>query len=147
YLAKLKATQAAQPAPVAVIPGTKLQAPAPAAKVAAVRAVADRVLKARAFEHAKGDATAAEATEAAKAIEEVGTAVEQGLDKEGRSSRLKKVRYAAADRVADANDDVVLATEAVTQARSTSNYDAEDLDEPLRELRQSLRNLARIVAR
>src|SRR3954468_16987708 len=147
YLSEVKVTQAAPPAPAAVIPGTKLQAPAPAAKVAAVRAVADRVLKARAVEQAKGDATAAEATKAAKAIEEIDAAVEHGLDKEGRSSRLKKVRYAAADRLTDANDDLVLATEAVTQARSTSNYDAEDLDEPLRELRQNLRNLARIVAR
>ena len=89
YLAKVQPAAAA-PAPAAVIPGTKLQAPAPAAKVAAVRAVADRVLKARAIEHANGGATAAEVTEATKAIEEIGDAVENGLDKEGRSQPLEE---------------------------------------------------------
>ena len=60
---------------------------------------------------------------------------------------MKKVRYAAADRLSDANDDLALALEAVTQARSTSNFDPEDIDEPIRDLRQNLRNLARLVAR
>jgi hypothetical protein len=147
YLAKVEPAATAAPAAAAVIPGTTLQAPAPAAKVAAVRAVADRVLKARAVGRANGGATAVEVTNASKAIQEVGDAVENGLDREGRSSRLKKVRYAAADRISDANDDLALAQEAVTQARATSNFDPEDLDEPIRDLRQNLRNLARLVAR
>ena len=81
YLAKVQQPAAAAPAAAAVIPGTNLQAPAPAAKVAAVRAVADRVLKARAVEHANGGANTAEVSEASKAIEEVGGAVESGLDR------------------------------------------------------------------
>ncbi len=133
--------------PAAKIPGTKLKVPAPAPKVAAVRAVADEVLRARAVQHADGGATSAEVMKASKTMEEVGTAVENGLDKEGRSSRLKKVRYAASDRVSEANDALALALEAVTQARSTSNFDLEDLDEPIRDLRQHLRTLARLVAR
>jgi hypothetical protein len=143
YLDKLGGEKPAA-RPPAVIPGTTIQAPAPAQKVAEVRAIADRVLKATAIAHAE-EATPDALEGAEKTLASVNNAVERGLVKEGRTNRLKRVKFASADRLSDANEAIAQALDAVSQARAASSFDPEDLDEPLRELRQNLRKLARLA--
>ena len=57
------------------------------------------------------------------------------------AARLTKKRLAAADRIADATEDLNLALYAVVDALQTSNFDAEDIDESLKEFRAALPGL------
>ena len=61
--------------------------------------------------------------------------------------RLVRRRFQAADRISDACDDLALAVEAVAEARSTNNFEPEDLDEILVTLKTNLAKLATIVLR
>jgi hypothetical protein len=144
YLSKLDGDASPQ-ARTAVIPGTTIEAPAPALKVAKVRAIADRVLKATAVAHATKEVAPDAVKGAHETLALVDGAVELGLNREERSHRLKRVKFAAADRLSDANDAVAQALDAVSQARAASSFEPEDFDEPLRELRQNLRKLARLA--
>jgi len=130
-----------------MIPGTKIPAQGSSPKVEALRAIVTEVLKARAIELAPS-AVSAEATKTAiDSLSTIGDELETGLDQAGRTGRLVKKRFAAVDRLSDANDDLQLTLDAVAEARATNTFNAEDLDEQLLDLREHLISLALMVAR
>jgi hypothetical protein len=128
------------------IPGTKITAAGPSQRVQALRALTTSVLQARAVEMAKG-ATPAAATAATASLRDIDTALDKALEQAGKQGRVIKRRFAPADRLTDANDDLDLCVLAVAQARATNNFDAGDLDEQLVTLKNTLIKLAQQVCR
>jgi hypothetical protein len=104
-------------------------------------------LKAKAAATAKGIDAPKSVGEATKLLGALDEAMGRGLEFAGKQARVVKRRFAAVDRLADACDSVDYAVEAVAQARSSSNFDPEDLDEVLVELKMRLEKLSSIVAR
>lgn len=135
------------PAPPVRIPGTSITAAAPSAKVEGLRALTTKILQAKAVELYPTAATPEALAEATRSLTTLDTALDSALDKAGKNSRVTKKRYAAAERISDATEDIELAAAAVSEARSTGNFDLNDLDEALSALRSSLGKLAQIVAR
>jgi hypothetical protein len=129
------------------IPGTKVVAKGPSADVQALKQFTTDVLRAKAIELSPGASTPTEAKEAGDQLREVRDAMERALDRAGRQGRILKKRLAAVDRISDAVDDVDLAIAAVAEARTTGNFEPEDLAEVLDGLRSSLTKLAQIVTR
>lgn len=129
------------------IPGLSIAVAGPSPKVRSLKALTDEVLKARVLEGRAEDVTPAEVAEAGQKLTKVREALDKALDQAGRSARLTKKRLAAADRIADATEDINLALHAVVDALQTSNFDAEDIDEPLRELNAALRKLSKAATR
>ena len=95
----------------------------------------------------KDDVETSAVTAAAERLATVARALDKALDQAGRSARLTKKRLAAADRISDATEDINLALDAVVGALQTNNFEAEDIDEPLRDLSAALRKLARSATR
>lgn len=113
----------------------------------AARAATDAVLRARAISKSSsvvGDDLVKKANETLSSAESL---VEQGLDREGRTARLKKRKFAPAERISDATEDIAEATSAVHEARSTNTFDPSDIDESLVSLRNALVRLADLMLR
>ena len=106
------------------------------------------MLRARAVVDASTTTAPAEGLARASArLSEVGSAIDKALDQAGKHGRVIKRRLAAAERLGDARDDLQLAAEAVAEARSTRNFDPDDIDDVLREIGDQLQTLAQLVAR
>lgn len=136
------------PTAVAVkIPGTSVSAAGPTPQVQALRVLTTSVLQAKSVELYPASATPEALAEANEALTAVDTALDSALEKAGKNSRVTKKRYAASERISDGTEDLDLAAAAVAEARSTGNFDLEDLDDALTALRSSLGKLAQIVAR
>ncbi len=133
------ATPASAPA---TIPGLQVTAHQVSPHVVQIRALADRVLQAKALAIAGVPNAQSEAT-----LDGVLDAVESALDASGKNQRLKKKRLAPAERLGDANDDLELCLDAVRGARATGEFQADELDDQLIEMRHHLRALASLVER
>jgi hypothetical protein len=129
------------------IPGTTLTVQGPDPELMALRQLTTNALQARAMAAAKGGATPLEVAKATNTLVTLDDSLVKALDHAGKQARVVKRRLAAADRVSDACDNLDFAIEAVAAARSTANFDPEDLDEILVTLRSKLEKLAMIVAR
>jgi hypothetical protein len=147
YMKAVLPEPAATPAVGLKIPGTSITTEAPSRKVEALRALTDQALKARAVELAPGAVTPAAFTEATKLVSGMTAALEKSLEQAGKNDRITKKRFAPADRISDAGDDLTLAVAAIADARSTGNFDADDLSDALLELKASIQQVARLVAR
>lgn len=135
------------PAPSLTIPGTKITVQGPTPDLLALRQLTNDALQARAMAAAKGGATPQEVTEASSKLLRLDDSLLKALDHAGKQARVVKRRLAAADRISDACDSIDFAVDAVAAARSTANFDPEDLDEILVSLRSKLAKLSMIVMR
>lgn len=135
----------AEPTPAVKIPGTSITAPAPSQRVEALKALTNEVLRARAVQLTPDAATPESLTRASAFIDTIDGALDGALTQAGKQGRLIKKRYAAVDRLADANDDLEHAQREVANARSTGNFDADDLDEALLMLKSNITKLAQRV--
>jgi hypothetical protein len=140
----LSATTAAAPVR---IPGTSIAAPAESDQVRALRALTTKVLQARAVTSAPLSATPSAITSAHSELKSVESALERGLELAGKDVRVRQRRLAAAERIADACDDLRSAVDAVAEARAANQFDADALDDSLVSLRETLSKLAIIIAR
>ena len=136
-----------EPAPAVKIPGTSIVAPGASAKVSALRDLTTTVLKARAVELGASTASPEDVSKAADSLRSIDTALDTALTQAGKTGRITKKRYAAADRLSDATEDIELALHAVSEARATGNFEVEDLDEVLSSLRVALTKLAQLATR
>lgn len=130
------------------IPGTSVRAAPLDARVLAMRGLADRALQAQAV--ASADSAAAdpgEVTSAADVVSRLRDSVDAALQSAGKSSLLRRRRFAPVDRLSDANEDLSLCLDAVADARATGSFAPEDLDDELVRLRQNLNRLARFMGR
>ena len=93
-----------------------------------LRAFTTKLLRAKAVEKAGDTVTTEEVAEAGASLHEVRTALDEALDKAGRTGRVLKKRFGPVERLSDANDDLLLCIEAVAEARATANFRPEDLD-------------------
>lgn len=141
---KLPATAPSSPL---MIPGTKIAVSGPDSELTALQQLTNEALQARSLTSAKDAATPAEIVGAAKTLSDLDESLIKALDHAGKQARVIKRRLAAADRISDACDNIDYAIEAVAGARSTSNFDPEDLDEVLVTLKSKLAKLAMIVSR
>jgi hypothetical protein len=148
YLKKIvpEAAGAAEPAK-RTIPGTSIPAPAPSAKVSTLRALTTNLLRAKAIEKAINTVTPSEVAEAGTALEKARTALDDALEKAGKTGRIIKKRFGSVERLSDANDDLQLCIEAVAEARATGNFRPEDLNDDLAILRANLVKLSQLVSR
>jgi hypothetical protein len=133
-------------APV-TIPGTSIKAPGPSQAVEKLRTLTTEVLRARSVELAPGEAPPALVTEVSASLGEVRSALDRALDQAGRSGRVVKRRFAPAERISDAAEDLALSVSAIAEARATGNFDSEDLDDALTGLRTQMVRLAQAAAR
>jgi len=147
YMKSSLPTPTTAPAAGVKIPGTSISTAAPSAKVEAFRALTDQALKARAVEMAPGAVTPAALTDAGDLVSSMKNTLGESLRKAGKDNLLTKKKFGPSDRVSDANEDLVLASTAISDARSTGNFDADDLSDALLELKANLRLMARVVAR
>jgi hypothetical protein len=129
------------------IPGTTIIPPSPTDRVQALRELTTSALKARAVMENGSNAAPAEVSEATAELQAIDDVLEPVLDQAGRDGRVRKRRFAPADRLSDANDDLKLVLEAVADARATGNFAADDLDDGLLTLKSSLERLAQQVER
>lgn len=136
----------AEAAASVTIPGTTISAAGPSAEVQQLRSLTTKALRARALTVA-GGATSAEKSEAQGVLNDLLGAVETGLERAGKQTRVQKKRFAAVDRLADAHDDLELALAAVADARSTNNLNPDDLDDALLDIAKDLQKLAQLVGR
>jgi hypothetical protein len=138
------------PAPVAAplrIPGTSITAPGPSPKVESLRSLTTKVLKARSAAITPTAVTPEGLSAATDSLKTVDAALEKALDQASRVGRVVKKKFAAVDRISDANEDLELAVAAVAEARSTGSFDPEDLDEALLTLKRTLAKLAQLATR
>ncbi len=129
------------------IPGTSVSVPGASPKVAAIRKVVDQVLQAKAVDRSAGVATPEAVASARATLNQLDQTLDKGLMQAGKDGRLTKKRFAPADRLADANEDLALTLAAVAEAQATSSFEVDDLEEALRDLRKHVTQLARQVAR
>ena len=138
---------AAAPSAGIKIPGTSIVADAPSQRVEALRSLTDQVLKARAVELAPGAVAPEVLTEATSTLGDMVAELDGALAQAGKQGRIIKKKFAAADRLADANEDLELAQAAIADARATGNFDPDDLDEALSAMRSNLGKIAVLIAR
>lgn len=129
------------------IPGTDIAAPPPTDRVQALGELTTTALRARAVSENRGSAAPAAVSEASATLQAIDAVLESVLDQAGRDGRVKKRRFAPADRLSDANEDLGLVLEAVAEARSTGNFAADDLDDGLLMLKAKLERLAQQVSK
>jgi hypothetical protein len=104
-------------------------------------------LRAKAVEKAGDRVTPSEIAEAGESLGKVRTALNDALEKAGKTGRLIKKRFGPVERLSDANDDLQLCIEAVAEARATANFRSEDLNDDLAVLRANLVKLSQLVSR
>jgi len=147
YMKSVLPSPSAEPAVGLKIPGTSITAAAPSQKVEALRALTNEALQARAVELAPGAVSAESLTKANASLRKLETALDGALTQAGKQGRVIKKRFAAADRLSDANEDLELSLAAVADARSTGNFDPDDLDEVLLAFKKNIGKLAQLVTR
>ena len=133
--------------PEVTIPGTSIKAPGASAAVKALREQTTSALRARAVAQNPSSVEAQHLARADATLKDLNASVERGLDRAGKQVRVLKKRLAPVDRLSDAHDDLELALSAVAEARSTKNFNPDDLDEALQDLAADLHKLAQLVTR
>lgn len=132
------------------IPGLDVTVPPEDQGVAAIRALTDKVLQAKAIAAAASGATSIDVSRAADAANLTATlraAALGGVEKAQAIARAAKKRQEAPERLSVAADIVDEAAKAVVSARVTGQLDSEALDSALIGLREALRRLADQVHR
>ena len=129
------------------IPGTTITAAAPSQNVQALRAFTTSILRDRAIELSPELVTPEASALASTSLKKLDVALNTGLTRAGKSNRIIKKRFEAADRLSDANESLALTLFAVADARATNNFDPEDLDEVLIALKEHLLKLAQLITR
>lgn len=147
YMRGIVPAEPAQPAAGVKIPGTSIIAAAPSPKVQALRALTDEALRARAVELAPGAVTPDSLQQANASLRKLETALDGALTQAGKHGRVTKKRFAPADRLSDANDDLELSLAAVAEARSTGNFNQTDLEDALLAMKSNIAKLAQLVSR
>lgn len=126
------------------IPGLELTVAGTGNDAAATRALADRVLRAKATVNSKPESAN---EEQANLVESVKEAIDRALVPAGKDERLRQRKVAAAERLSDAADLVDLCTGDLAQAIAQQAVDEAALDDSLIRLRASLAKLGRQAAR
>jgi hypothetical protein len=147
YMKGIDIGSGVEAAPAVNIPGTSVSVPGDSPKVMALRALTTEVLQARAVELAPAVVSAQAATEASQTLKKMDDALDSALTLAGKQGRVTKKRFAASDRLSDANEDLALTLSAVADARSTGTFTADDLDDGLADLRTNLAKLAQLLSR
>lgn len=135
------------PAAARRIPGTSVTVPGPNPEVKALQDFTTDILRAKAIGFAPSGATPAEVQEASSKISALTQSMDKALDHAGRRGRIVKKRLAAAERLSDACEDLDFAVNCIAEARATSTFNVEDLDEPLLTLKDKLSKLYAMTAR
>lgn len=128
------------------LPGTSVPVAGPSKKVEELRKLTDSVLQAQAVAQspeAPPDAVA----KASQSIADIRVVVDKALDQAGRTARVTKKRFLPAERISDAADSVRLAVAAVAEARATGAFTADDIEDALLQLKDSVTKLAALAAR
>lgn len=136
----------AKPQTTAAIPGLPdVTLPAAEPRVQQVRALVDQVLRARAAEK---QAPLRQADIQREFLQTLRVKMEDGLDHEGKSARLKKRVVLPGDRISDAAETLGQAIQALVDARAgRSGIKVGDIEEAVSELRTTVIQLARQVNR
>lgn len=129
------------------IPGTSITVPGPSAEVVALRRLTTAALQAKSATLNLKSTTSEEGEKANSLLAELNSSLGKALDQAGKQVRLQKRKFAPADRLSDACDDLELTITAVAEAKGTANFDPADLDEALLTLRSLLNKLSAIVSR
>jgi hypothetical protein len=90
------------------IPGTSITVPGPSQEVQALRQLTTNVLRAKSVALAPAAAPAEEVTQANELLGNLDESLVKGLDHAGKQGRVVKRRFAPADRLSDACDDLEL---------------------------------------
>lgn len=135
-----------EPNPVR-IPGTTISTAGTSGKVEALRALTDEALKARAVQVAEGAVTPEAQAAASRALASMKSTWDPALHVAAGTGRVIKRRFAASERLGDANTQLELAITAVADARATGNFDPDDLDEALLSIKTTLVKLATVALR
>jgi hypothetical protein len=147
YMKHLISVQSRATAPAVFIPGTSIAAAAPSAELEALRQLTDTALQAKAIEQHPNLAAADVRAKASEDLQTIDLALDDALAKAGKNNRVTKRRLAPVERLSDVADSVDLATAAIAEARATSNFDADDIDDALIQIQRSLAKLAQMVSR
>ena len=133
--------------PEVTIPGTSIKAPGASAAIKSLREQTTTALRARALAQNPSSIKPERLADADATLKDLNESVDRGLDRAGKQVRVLKKRLAPVDRLSDAHDDLELALGAVAEARSTKNFNPDDLDEALQDLAADLHKLAQLVTR
>ena len=82
----------------------------------------DAALQARAVTENGSSAAPAEVSDASAKLQAIDEVLESVLEQAGRDGRVRKRRFAPADRLSDANDDLQLVLEAVAERTSDGKF-------------------------
>lgn len=146
YMKEIVASTPVPEQPPVKIPGTSIVPPPPPIGVQRLRALTTSVLRARAVTGG-GLAADADTVAARQDLERIDSALEAGLTQAGKSGRLKKQRLAPVERLDDVREALELTMTAISEARSTNNFSADEIDESLVLLKAQLTKLAQVVTR
>jgi hypothetical protein len=146
YMKQLLPNPAAAASAVS-IPGTSIKVAGDTAKVRALQQLTDSALRAKAVSNAGTRVAPQEAEAANRTMIDLDASVDKALDHAGKQARLQKRKVAAADRIADAREDLDLAIDEVARARAVSQFAVDDIDEALLSLKHSLEKLGAMISR
>ncbi|MEU9195725.1 hypothetical protein [Streptomyces hundungensis] len=151
YLARsLPATLASTEAgaEAVMVPGLGVAVPGASSRVAAARALNDKILKAKALGAAKGpDVSDVNRQEARALVVEAKDAFDKAIDDAGRDARVRKRKQLAPARLADACADIDQCVVELVQARAARSLDEDAFDDAVVQLRASLSKLAQQAKR
>ncbi|GGY21553.1 ParB N-terminal domain-containing protein [Streptomyces xanthochromogenes] len=131
-----------------MVPGLGVAVPGASSRVAAARALNDKILKAKALGAAKGPGVSDEdRQEARELFTEAREAFDRAIDDAGRDARVRKRKQLAPARLADACADIDQCVVELVQARTARSLDEDAFDEAVILLRASLSKLAQQAKR
>lgn len=130
-----------------VVPGTAISTPGPSAKLEALRVFTTSILQAKAIAQSPGHAGHETITAATRTLTKIDAELNSALDKAGKNSRITKRRFAASERLTDAAEAFDLAATAVAEARATSSFEVEDIEDALNQIQRSVTKFAQLVSR
>ena len=134
-------------APPPKIPGLNIEVRGPSQQVESLKVFTTKHLQAKAVAKNHGKIRKEDVSKASELLKKTDEVLEKGLNHAGKTIRVTQKRYAAVDRINDACEDLGLAHDAVAEARSTANFDPEDLDDALRALKSRLVGLSLLLTR
>ena len=134
-------TNEAKPADIK-IPGTAISVAGPSVEVVALQRLTTRALQAKTITVSPGTAKPEETVEAHNFLVGLENTLVKGLEQAGKQTRIQKRKFAAAERLSDAGDDLDLAIGAVVEAKATGNFNPADLDDALLNFKKSLTKLS-----
>lgn len=124
------------------IPGTSIPITPPSQTLLQLKVLTDEALKAKAVvSSGRTDVSHSSRVQAEIRVHDLTDAMDRALDKAGRNARLKQRKVAPADRITDAVEDLDLAVQAIAEARSVGQFDADDVEDALTMLRGAIERL------